>query len=227
MSFIKNMREKVLNLLYPPRCMFCDEVLPEGKACKKCQKRMAPYRLEGERGEKAGMTDKTLGCLDAVSASFRYADEVKEAVIRYKFFGEAGMAYDMARIMTRDLKKRMNVSEIDYVVSVPEHKDSDRHSRLLAKQTARILEKKYFARLLVKTASTRKQHDGLTRAEREKNLRGVFAVSDKEKLKGKTVLICDDIVTSGCTLNECARTLKKAGARAVFASAFSSTFIEG
>ncbi len=226
MSFFRNIKEKVLNLLYPPRCMFCDEVLPVGKSCKKCGKRTAVFRLEGERGEKQGMNEKTLGCLDAVSASYRYADEVKEAVIRYKFFGEAGMAYDMARIMTRDIKKRMDVSEIDCVISVPEHKESDRHSRLLAKQTARILDKKYYSKLLIKTVSTRKQHDGLSRAEREKNLRGVFAVRDEEKLKGKTVLICDDIITSGCTLNECARTLKCAGARAVYGAAFSSTLLD-
>lgn len=225
MTLYTKLREKVLNLLYPPRCMFCDEVLPVGKTCKKCAKRMAAYKLSEENGTKPGMRDKTLSALDGVSASYRYADEVKEAVIRYKFFGETGMAYDMARIMTRDLKKRMSVEDIDLVISVPEHKESDLHSRLLASQTARILGKKYDRKALIKTVATRKQHDGLTRAEREKNLSGAFAVSDKEKVNGKTVLVCDDIVTSGCTLNECAKTLKKAGAKAVFAAAFSSTFI--
>ena len=57
---------------------------------------------------------------------------------------------------------------------------------------------------------------GLTRPQRQANLRGAFAVTGQEKLKGKTVLLVDDVMTTGATAGECARIIMKAGAKEVF-----------
>lgn len=56
---------------------------------------------------------------------------------------------------------------------------------------------------------------GLNRTEREKNVKGAFAVSDKKKVAGKNVILIDDVYTTGATINECAKTLIKAGAQKV------------
>lgn len=60
------------------------------------------------------------------------------------------------------------------------------------------------------------QQKGLSRKERRENVRGAFAPNTRHDLAGKTVLLVDDVFTSGATLDECARTLKKAGAEKVF-----------
>jgi competence protein ComFC len=56
----------------------------------------------------------------------------------------------------------------------------------------------------------------LPEEERRKNMRGAFALSGKTAVKGKCLLLVDDVYTSGATVNECSRVLKQGGARAVF-----------
>lgn len=224
MKLLREWTDKLMQYIYPPRCIFCDEVLPIKGKCKACSKTVASLRLKGDERTKEGMKDRALSKLDGVTASFEYAEEVAEAVIRFKFCDETGMAYEMSQFMAKDIQELLPVKDIDIVVGVPAYKCSDIHSRLLAKRVAAILDKKYDRKALVKLVPTRKQHE-LNRKEREINIKRAFDVKDKSRVEGKTVLICDDVMTSGNTINECARALKDAGAKSVYASAFSSTIL--
>jgi ComF family protein len=67
---------------------------------------------------------------------------------------------------------------------------------------------------------------GLTREERITNMRGAFRVTDPERVKGRTVIIVDDVMTTGTTVSECARVLKKAGAERVWAATVARTLKE-
>jgi ComF family protein len=69
--------------------------------------------------------------------------------------------------------------------------------------------------ILIRTRETASQ-TGLTRHQRRANVRGAFAVVKKEKIKGRNVLIVDDVMTTGTTAGECARVLRRAGAKEVF-----------
>ena len=71
------------------------------------------------------------------------------------------------------------------------------------------------ATLLIRTRETTSQ-TGLTRAQRRANLRGAFAVRHQEKLRGRSILLVDDVMTTGSTASECARVLLRAGAKEVF-----------
>jgi ComF family protein len=71
------------------------------------------------------------------------------------------------------------------------------------------------ATLLIRTRETTSQ-TGLTRAQRRANLRGAFAVRRPEKLRGRRILLVDDVMTTGSTASECARVLLRAGAKEVF-----------
>ena len=81
-------------------------------------------------------------------------------------------------------------------------------SQLLAQELGKLLSVPYFD-ALEKVKRTKKQHR-LSYAKRKTNLRGAFRVADSEFIKGKNILIIDDIVTSGYTLFECCKTLSKA-----------------
>jgi ComF family protein len=69
--------------------------------------------------------------------------------------------------------------------------------------------------ILVRTRETASQ-TGLTRHQRRANVRGAFAVVRPEKIKGRSILIVDDVMTTGTTAGECARVLRRAGAKEVF-----------
>jgi ComF family protein len=68
---------------------------------------------------------------------------------------------------------------------------------------------------LIRTRETTSQ-TGLTRHQRRANLRGAFAVSDRARIKARSVLIVDDVMTTGTTAGECARVLRRAGAEQIF-----------
>ena len=102
--------------------------------------------------------------------------------------------------------------EFDLVTCVPMHKDTLRErgynqAELLAKECARLLGIEY-ADLLAKTKKNKTQHS-IKAAERAKNVIGVYSPIDKNLIKGKRILIIDDIITTGSTLGECARILSK------------------
>ena len=67
---------------------------------------------------------------------------------------------------------------------------------------------------------------GLTREERIANMRGAFRVTDPERVKGRVVIVVDDVMTTGTTVSECARVLKKAGAERVWAATVARTLKE-
>ena len=86
---------------------------------------------------------------------------------------------------------------------------------LLAKTVSEETEIPLISKAIIKTQKTRPQHT-LSFIERRRNLEGAFRVVRPEMIRGKTVLLCDDVTTSGNTLNECSLSLLEAGAKAVY-----------
>lgn len=111
-------------------------------------------------------------------------------------------------------------NDIDLLAPVPLHwtrrlRRGYNQSHLLAKQlthpTARIIPD------LVRIRRTKTQPAAFTQAARAKNVKGAFAVRSDHRFTGRRICLVDDIKTSGATLNECAKTLKEAGATKVYA----------
>jgi ComF family protein len=113
------------------------------------------------------------------------------------------------------------IDQSDIIIPVPLHNKRLRERRfnqsaLLAQEIAKRSGKAYLPDLLQRTRHTIPQQ-GLNYKERGKNVHGAFGVNKDhlQTLKGKAILLIDDVFTSGATLNECARVMKKAGAAAV------------
>lgn len=87
---------------------------------------------------------------------------------------------------------------------------------LLAAALGKILAIPVDTNTLLRIKETKPQVECETSQERQKNVLGAFALRESGDLKGKTILLVDDIYTSGATMNECARLLKRAGARTVW-----------
>lgn len=194
---------KIVCALLPDRCPFCDiPVRPGELYCSKCRKKLKfiSYKTYAKGG------------YDCVS-TFPYADEHKAAVTRFKFSNRKQYAYSMARLMADTILREYKDEEFDLITFVPLHKLRLRERgynqcKLLAKKLSRTLGIPYKT-TLIKIKHTEPQHTLKKPEEREKNIKGAFKVIDKKLVKGKRILLLDDIITTGNTLGECAKTLDK------------------
>ena len=134
-----------------------------------------------------------------------------------KYRGKVSLAKSLGQLMLAALPVAV---EIDLVIPVPLHPSRLRErefnqSLLLADQVAKHLGRPLSFTNLVRTAPSEPQST-LSRKERMKNLRRAFAVRRPESIARKRVLLIDDVLTTGTTVNECAKVLRTAGAEAVF-----------
>ena len=96
-----------------------------------------------------------------------------------------------------------------------ERKRGYNQSKLLAERISEMTYLPVLKGILIKRRETKNQHD-LSYHERLDNLHGSYEITDKSVIKGKTILLCDDVKTTGATLNECAFELRINGAKAVY-----------
>lgn len=212
---MKKLLDRLLDLLYPPRCAFCRRLLTERETgvCRFCRKKYEDRSVLRE-----------INGISLCIAPFRYEDEVRESLLRYKFRGVT--AY--GRVYADFIAKAIDETQIscDSITWVPLSRRRLRRrgydqARILAEETAKILNLPC-EELLEKRIDTRPQ-SGIGDADRRrKNAKGVYTCKASEKPIGRRVLLIDDIVTTGATLSECALTLKNAGCAEVFAAAAAS-----
>jgi len=148
---------------------------------------------------------------------YAYQGVLKDAISQFKYHGKVRLAKPLAQLMASawDLPQ-----DIDGIIAVPLHPTRLREreynqSLLLAERLSQHLEIPVMWNVLVRTQHTVPQTT-LKRSARLKNLRKSFAVTHPDVVSGKKILLVDDVFTTGTTINECAKTLRKAGAKAVY-----------
>lgn len=202
----------VLDLFFPPRCTWCDAVVGSSGNCA-CEAKVARLRLPpGEHDLRAAGQDSHF--LEAAWACWQYEEPVKQAIWRLKFQAEKNLAQPLASCMAEKLKGCDLAGRYDLLVPVPISAKRRRQrgfnqSELLALHLSGALGIPHAFHALQKNRDTPRQMT-LSLAERRDNVAGVFCVA--EPVAGKRVLLVDDIITTGSTLNECASMLLGAGA---------------
>ena len=198
--------------------MFCGQVSEQGDVCRDCAAQAGRLRIDAEapREENGG---RRLSFVDGVCAAYRYEDGAAEIVRRFKFRSNEWLAAPMARACAACVQEQGMRPEL--VVAVPSAEKERRHGEQLARRVAALLGCAYDGGALRKLRRTRKQHD-LNEEERGVNLEDAFWADDLV-VKGRAVLLCDDVITTGNTANECAKALRRAGAAAVWVCAFAAT----
>lgn len=212
----------LVNLLYPQNCLICSQKIPQIRPSPVCR----------ECGDKIEIESKACLCRQNINASdfdnifyaTRYDDAAKKCVCLLKYEGKTQLAAFIGNLMTDFACASISREEIDAIVPVPLHPVRQRERRfnqseLIAQHIARKLNKELLRNGLRKIKNTPPQA-GLDKTQRLKNLKGAFTVDKADIFKDKSVLVIDDVLTTGATFYECARTLEEAGARRTTAFVF-------
>lgn len=201
-----------LDLLFPPKCPFCQSLLEDDEKflCARCQKEL-PW-IQGKDAERDG--EFFALCV----APLRYRDRVRESVHRYKFSGVRAYATPFATLMAQCVTDHLN-GEFDCVSWVPLSRKRLRsrgydQARLLARGVAAQLGLEA-VQVLDKVRHTPAQSGLEEESARRANVLGAYSLCPETDVKGKRILLVDDVVTTGATLSECARILLTAGAEQV------------
>ncbi len=181
-------------------CYYCGRITKDGKTCPACRQR--------ERSILAGII---------LSAGYE-GGPVKEMIHHLKYNGILEFADMLGELMVERLRRKVPKGEI-VVVPVPLHRNRQgqrgfNQSELLARYVSKKL-KLPGGLALSKVVNTDPQV-GKSGVYRKSNIQSAFRVEDKGLIEGKTVLLIDDVATTGSTLNECAKVLKSAGAKSVW-----------
>jgi ComF family protein len=212
----------ILNLLFPTTCIHCHAPVLErrwGGACPDCWSSLAPLRPPfcSKCGEPAHAIDGLCGrCLkgehafDFARSALLFTHTLRDIIHHLKYSDRVSLAKPLGDILKECLQREAFTGDV--VVPVPLHRSRQRQrgfnqAELIAARLGLPLN----TRLLRRRKDTPSQ-TGLSRNERKRNLAGAFEVCGE--VRG-TVILVDDVYTTGATVNEIARTLKRAGARRV------------
>ncbi len=169
------------------------------------------------------MCSRTPTVYDGAVVCSAYAEGTVPAILQLKTSGNTNFAIFAARILAERLQK--TELRFDCVMPVPMHRSKERmrgynQAALIAEEIARLLDLPIYEDILIKKRSSIEQHK-LGAAERAKHPES-FDIRD-HRLDGMRILLCDDVLTTGNTLNRCAALLKENGAAAVVAAAAATT----
>ncbi len=225
---------RLLDLVWPRDCAICERPVdrPGRHVCSDCANRL-PFiattgccRVCGRAVE--GQTAEYLceDCrrdppfFDRAASAVRFEAEARDLLLGYKFHRRLWLRNDLTDWMAAAARARFDVTAIDAVLPMP----TTRRHRLdrgfnpcayPARRLAKEWDRPFLGSVLFRVGSPERQ-SGLTEDERRENVRGTFAVGNSGRVRGRTVLLVDDVMTTGATLSEGARALKEAGARRVW-----------
>ena len=233
------------DLLYPPACLLCHAPRPSAGSprgaaviCRGCAARLMPSGppVCARCGVGVpGAFDAVMECracrrrppaFDAARSPWAYTDAAREAVHRFKYRRRWRLGRWLASEMASAAAAAFPVEEVSAVLPVPQHWLTRRlrgfhGAGRLADAVARSLGKPCLTSALRCRRWTATQSRLPWRA-RVRNVRGAFAATER-LVRGRSILLVDDVLTSGATADACARALKAAGARRVFVLAAART----
>ena len=205
----------ILDLLFPPKCVFCSKVLErtdEGM-CDECIESL-PYA--NDQGRQDG------DVFDFCISPLYYTGVVRRSILRYKFRGASHYADVYGKFLADCIRENPDMA-YDLISWVPLSSKRERsrgydQAMLLALATALELDD-VAVEVLSKPLEVQAQSDLGDKSERNANISGAFVATDPELISGKRILLIDDVVTTCSTLDECARVLLRAGATGVLCAA--------
>jgi ComF family protein len=209
----------LLNILYPPKCPYCKTLIEQhGAWCPSCLSTILAVR-------EINVMEHRLKSLNSCRVVCEYTGGLKRIIHDMKFRRQKKYGIYLIWLLTNS-KLPHDLSIIDYVIPVPLHTDrlqerGYNQTEVIFKEWSRKQKLLWAPDLLVRDKHTIPQWE-LTLAKRRENIKGAFLITRPEMVKDKHILLVDDIITTGITLDECAKVLKKSGAASVHGLAVAS-----
>lgn len=233
----------LINLLYPTICPVCKSKgnslnLPFFSLCHSCWEKIeflrppvcpscgkpfpSEFSLSQSPDHICSECRKTENYFDKAISAGIYEETLAEAIHLFKYGGRKGLARPLGRVMADYINSNNLIFNAEPVeaLPVPLHPRRLRErefnqSLLLAKEIGKILRIPLIPDNLLRIRWTRPQIE-LKGEERLKNVKGAFGLKEPKEIKGKSILLIDDVYTTGATVRECSKVLKKAGAEKVY-----------
>ncbi len=224
MGILDNIKNSFMQAVLPRKCPLCGKIIAANeRICGNCSDTLVTVRTPICRV--CGREMFQCICeyeefhFDRCVSPFVYTRSARTGVKRLKYKNSTETADFFGRRMALIVSQEFKRFDIDVVTGVPMHASDLQergynHAALLGRSVAKTLGLRYSSNLLTKPKAIQKQHT-LNRTDRKTNVSGAYKVSRPETVQGMTVLLCDDVTTTGSTLSECARALKAAGAKRV------------
>ncbi|MCC6711873.1 MAG: ComF family protein [Candidatus Dadabacteria bacterium] len=232
----------MLDLVFPQTCPGCDSAIEDNEklcgdclsgitfisglsSCARCGIPFGFYKSKNDYGDGGKNEGHLCGRCLTGSHSFSkarsialYDGKLVDIIYGFKYRGNPGLGDFLSGLLAGGMP--YGADEFDVIVPVPLHINKLRsreynQSAVLAKNLSKSIGVKHDLFGLKKTRDTMPQFEIQKEEARRKNVRGAFSVTDPDAFSGKSVLVVDDVFTTGSTTDECARALLKAGASEV------------
>ena len=226
--FLKQFAKTFLNIICPPVCPICGEAVDEPHClCQKCYQKLhfitkpccsvcgRPFEYQGLENMICATCMKKAPSFSMARSALEYDDFSKQLVLAFKHGDRTELTPLFVKfLMQADPEIFQNV---DLIMPVPLHwtrrlKRKYNQSALLGKALGRKMGLPYSEKYLKRVRRTESQGKKKQK-ERQKNVKNAFLTIHSDQIRGKTVLLVDDVMTTGATLNECAKVLKKEGVK--------------
>lgn len=235
---LKSLLGAILDLILPPKCLKCSQRVDSAhNICPECWKNITfitdpkcficglPFDIE-TNNEKilfneslCGVCEKGGRSFDRAVSALRYDDESRKMIISYKHQDRTEYAKYFAKLLEQAGKELFD--NVDIIIPVPLHRNRlitrrFNQSALVSHALARELCVEHKPQLLLRTKNTPPQQGNSNK--RSINVKGAFNISPKDasQIKDTNILLIDDVYTTGATAENCAKTLKRNGAKAVY-----------
>ena len=220
----ERLKKLFLWLVFTNRCKYCNTLVKNNEhLCDDCKENL-PI-IKGEKCKYCGAEKQRCNChkhkmeYDGITAPFYYEDSIAKAIRRFKFYGKDVLAEGLAERMADCVKEDFKNVKFDFVCFVPFVLSQKlirgyNQSELLAERLSEKLGLP-LVDVMVKLFETKPQHK-MNPRKRAGNVFGVYDINENKDVTGKTILLVDDVRTTGATLNDCARILKIRGADKVY-----------
>lgn len=196
----------VLDLFFPPVCGICGNFNKDW-ICDNCKKKL-------DLNKKSIITNIYGKKYKKFIFLYLYED-IRKIILDYKFNGKAYLYHTFVNLILKEFKICEELKKYDVIIPVPMSKKKKarrgyNQTELISKYLAKELGLEYNNKSLVKIKSNKTQST-LTEKERFENVKNVFEIQNKELIKDKNIILFDDILTTGATIDECSKVLKKNG----------------
>lgn len=240
MESFKEFFDVALETLFPSNltCFICGEEVQDSnfELCNKCEKRLPLVKKHCMKCGSPIYSDAThcLTCksnkrfFDFARSAFIYKDGIAHAIQELKYENKKYLARPLAKFLEiQYLSVKNEIKPVDYIVPIPLSKERFKkrgynQAELLSRELSKLVNIPTNTEIVGRVKDTVSQTK-LTFKERQENLNGAFKILNRTKVKDKSLILIDDVLTTGSTVSHCAEVLKRAGAKAVYVLTVATT----